>query len=705
MMSTELLATALRYHQGGDFQSAEQLFRQILDTDPSQAEVWNYLGEACLLRGRFAEAISSYQHAVDLVPRHAPAQNGLGVAYAQQNKWDRAVSCFRQATQSQPNYVEAYNNLGIALSNQGKLAEAQRCYQEALRINPNYAEAHSNLGLVLGSMGKLAEAIDCHQRALQIRPDFAAAYDNLQKALAAQDQLRQQLANFRMGNWYLTDEAAAYNELGIALKAQGRLTEAATSFQEALRFRPDMPGALNNLGITFQERGNIEEAEASLRQALALAPGEVNALNNLGTVLDKVGKAEEAIGCYREALRINADFAEAHNNLGNALCKLDKNSEAQAHYQRAIDLKPDYAQAHHNLGSVLLDQGYVEEGLAGYERAIRLSPDYAESHFGRAQVWLKMGDFERGWPELEWRWRRKEFPPRPFSQPLWDGSPLMGRTILLHAEQGLGDTIHFIRFAPLVKQYGGRVIVECQESLLPLLATCPGIDQLVAKDTPLPPFDTHAPLLTLPAILRTTLDTIPADIPYVFADPGLVENWRKEIDRIPAQGANAPRSDHLKIGIAWQGNPAYPNDRRRSVPLARFERLAKLERVRLFSLQRGPGTEQLANSTESFSIADLGNRFQSFQDTAAAIKNLDLVISVDSAVAHCAGALGAPVWVLVPFACDWRWLLHREDSPWYPTMRLFRQPKPGDWTEVLDRITDGVVDRSSQLGRRPSQKS
>jgi tetratricopeptide (TPR) repeat protein len=718
-MTAELLATAMQHHRAGDFESAEQLYRRILDADPAQADVWNYLGETCLLRGRFNDAIAVYQRAIDLVPKNAAAQNGIGVAYAQMNNWDQAVAFFRQAVATQPDYVEGYSNLGIALSNRGKLAEAERAYREALRIKPAYPEALSNLGLVLASLGRLSEAIACHQQALDIRPDFAPARDNLHRVYVGQDQLSRELANFRMTHWYLSDDAAAYNDLGVALKTQGRLTEAITSFDEALRLQPSFAAAWNNLGITLQERGNMEEAEASLRKAVALNPQEFNALNNLGTVLEALKKTEEAIGLYRESLRFNPSFAEAHNNIGNALSKQGNNADGESHYRRAIELKPDYVQAHHNLAGVQMDRGDLAAALASYDRAIALDPNYAEAHFGRAQARLKMGDFEYGWPEFEWRWWRKEFPPRPFSQPLWDGSSLAGRTILLHAEQGLGDTIHFIRYAPLVKrctlppdgrrEHQGRVIVECPDSLIPLLASCPGIDQLVAKDSPLPPFDTHAPLLSLPWMLKTTLTSIPADFPYLFADPELVEKWKMEISAAIShvnQGVDTPRSPvqtsrhspltTFKIGIAWQGNPAYPNDRRRSIPVERFETLARIDGVRLFSLQKGPGADQLATIGDRFPIVDLGSRFQTFQDTAAALKNLDLAISVDSAVAHCAGALAVPVWVLLPHGCDWRWMLDREDSPWYPTLRLFRQTKPGDWPGVFDRLRAAIAELASR---------
>jgi tetratricopeptide (TPR) repeat protein len=695
-MHEEALAQAVQFYQAGNLAQAEQVCKQILATDPSHADAWCYLGAICLSGGRLEEAVAAYQRASQLRPQHALAHNDLGVALAQQGKLDQAVAHLRQAIQYQPRYAEAYNNLGIVLAQQGKLTAAVNSYQQALQIKPDYAEAHSNLGLVLASLGQLAEAVVRHQQALKIKPDFESARNHLRVVLAALEQLSQEMERFQLSNFlYMTDYAAAYNELGVDLKARGRLLEASASFQAALRLRADFVEAHSNLGVTFQERGHTDEAIASLCQALALQPDFVDAHNHLGTVLESVGQLDKAIACYRQAIRRRPNFAEAHNNLGVALHKQGKYDEAVAHYRRALELKPDYPDAHYNLGAVLVDQGQLDEGVASYERALWLKPDYGEAHLGRAQAWLQMGDFQRGWPEFEWRWRCKAFPPRPFPQPVWDGSSLEGRTILLHAEQGLGDTLQFIRYAPLVKQRAGQrgqVIVECQEELLPLLATCAGIDRLVARGgalpspsaQALPPFDTHAPLMSLPRILQAaspSLMTIPAEVPYVTADPELVDQWRRHLGSIPV----------FKIGIAWQGNPDHSNDRHRSIPLLRFAPLAQLERVQLFSLQKGPGTEQLIKMAEQLAITDLGSQFQTFQDTAAVLKNLDLVITVDSAVAHCAGALAVPAWVLLPYATDWRWLLHREDNPWYPTLRLFRQKQPGNWDEVLERVAQAIL--------------
>jgi hypothetical protein len=291
-------------------------------------------------------------------------------------------------------------------------------------------------------------------------------------------------------------------------------------------------------------------------------------------------------------------------------------------------------------------------------------------------AWLLLGDYERGWAEYEWRWRTGEMHLPSFAQPRWDGAPLGGRTVLLYAEQGLGDALQFVRYAPLVRQRGGRVIVACRAPLLRLLAGCAGIDRLADQAGDLPAFDVYAPLLSLPHLLGTTLATVPAAVPYLHADPALVERWRGELAAGPA----------FRVGIGWQGSPLHPADRRRSVPVSFFRPLAAVPGVRLYSLQKGTGAEQLGGPHGRFPAEDLSPRLADFADTAAVMKNLDLVITVDTALAHLAGALGLPVWVALPFAPDWRWLTGRDDSPWYPTARLFRQPRAGAWAEVFGAL-------------------
>ncbi len=401
---------------------------------------------------------------------------------------------------------------------------------------------------------------------------------------------------------------------------------------------------------------------------------------NLGNVLQDQRKLDEAIACYGRALELKPGFAETHSNLGNALREQGKLDEAVACCRRALELKPENIEAHNSLGDALKDQKKLEEAIACYRRALELKPDSVEIHNNLGLTRLLLGDFEQGWSEYEWRYRSKELAPRSFAQPLWDGSPLEGRTILLHMEQGLGDTLQFIRYASPIKKSGGRVALACPSSLVGLLSRCPDIDCLASQASNLPDVHVQASLLRLPIILKTSLKTVPADVPYLFADPQLIDYWRQELNEPSAR----------KIGIAWQGNPAYPQDQQRSIPLAHFTPIARLQGVKLFSLQKGFGTEQLDAVKDQMTVVDLGSRLDlagaTFADTAAVMKNLDLVITSDTAIAHLAGALGVPVWVAIAFVPDWRWLIQREDSPWYPTMRLFRQPDPGNWQAVFQRI-------------------
>jgi tetratricopeptide (TPR) repeat protein len=531
----------------------------------------------------------------------------------------------------------------------GNLAQAEQLYRQVLQVDPANVQALYLLGTVYQSVGRLADAV----------------------------------ASYRQALWYKPDYVETHNHLGVALAMAGQLGEAAGHLQEAVRLAPGAAEPYSNLGIVLSMQGKPEEAMAHFQQAIRLRPDFAEAYNSLGNTLNSQHRYDEAAENCRQALRLLPAFAEAHNNLGIALKGQGKLDEAIRSYQQAIRLRAGFAEAHYNLGNVLRLQGRYAEALASYDQALRYRPEYAEAHYQRALLWLLLGRFEQGWPAYEWRWRCAEFRGRRLAQPVWDGSPLAGRTILLHAEQGFGDTLQLVRYVPLVKQRGGTVVVECQAALLPLVSRLAGLDYLVAQGAALPGFHVQASLLSLPGIFRTTLATIPASVPYLSADPALVAHWRQELDASRA----------FRIGIVWQGSFKHREDRHRSVPLTQFAPLARLEGVRLVSLQVGPAAAQVAAVANDFGVIDLGSRFDpaSFADVAAVLMSLDLVVTVDTAVAHLAGAVGVPVWVALPLAPDFRWLLERDDSPWYPSMRLFRQPRFGDWDAVFERLTAEVA--------------
>ncbi len=596
--------------------------------------------------GRLPEAEGIYRQILEVEPNYPDAWHLLGVVAHQAGQHERAAEHIHYAIRLKDTDAAYYNNLGEVYRARQMIPEAIDCYQRAIELSPNVADSYNNLGLALREQGQRATAITCYLQALQRKPDFVEAYGNL----------------------------------GLALQEEGQLAESIACYRRAAELKPDFALAQNNLGALLALQGEYAEAIVYFKQSLQTMPDYPDAHHNIGAALLDMGQAAEAVPWIEKALQLQPDYPEAHNSLGNARQRFGQMAEAAICYQKALQLKPDYPEAHNNLGLSLQNQGHVSEAIHGYERALYLRPDFVDAHVNRSFAWLLTRNFEHGWLEYEWRWLLKNVRRRSFCQPQWDGQAAPEKTVLLHAEQGLGDTIQFIRYVPLVKQLVGRVIVECQERLVPLLANCSGVDQWITTGQNLPDFDLHAPLLSLPRLFRTSLADIPADVPYVAASPELIEQWRVRLSGI----------EGIKVGISWQGNPTYRFDHCRSIPLAQYGPLAELPGIRLISLQKSDGTEQLDEIRERFHVEDISRDLDEqagpFMDTAAVMMNLDLVITSDSAIAHLAGALGVPVWVALPMMPDWRWLLDRDDSPWYPTMRLFRQKTLGEWEDVFESI-------------------
>ncbi len=477
--------------------------------------------------------------------------------------------------------------------------------------------------------------------------------------------------------------ADAWHLLGVVASQSGRHAEAADCIGRAIALNPKAAAFYGNLGNVYTSLGKIEEAVNAFQQALRLKPDFVDAHLNLGIALKDQGQLDEAVTCFQQALGLQADHPVAHNNLGIVYREQGKHEAALDCYRQALRLKPRFPDALNNLANVLNDLGRLEEAIPLYRQAIALQPDFAEAHLSLATALLLAGDLQAGWAEYEWRFvcRRPELPE--FYKPRWDGSPLNGRTILLYGEQGLGDKLQFMRYACLVKARGGRVVVACNHVLQDLFSRCAGIDQFIPIPGPdLPPFDVYAPLLSLPGILGTTEETIPGDVPYLFADPQLVQSWKEKLSGNTA----------FKIGIVWQGSASTYGAQGRSISLKQFAPLGQVDGIQLYSLQRGKGSEQLAEMSDQLQVDEFDGRLDentgAFMDTAAVMMNLDLVITADTSIAHLAGGLGVPVWVAIPFLSDWRWFVGREDTPWYPTMRLFRQTRIGDWEPVFQRIAE-----------------
>jgi Flp pilus assembly protein TadD len=475
-----------------------------------------------------------------------------------------------------------------------------------------------------------------------------------------------------------------------AHREAGNLFEAERLCRAALAGDPRQAGAHYQLGCILKDQRRFAEALRSYQQAVTLDPHLAEAYFEAATIYhgaarsriqaeDRRRDATAAEQAYRAAIAARPEYVEAHNNLGAVYRSQGKPAAAIECYRRILALRPDFAQAHGNIGLALTTLNRWTDAVACYDEALRMRPEDAELRNNRSLALLALGRFEEGWAECEWRWKCAEFQPPPHTLPRWDGSPLENRTLLVHAEQGLGDTLQFVRYVPLLAARGGQVILEAQPSLVPLLRQS-GISHVFARGETLPSCDVWIPLMSVPMLFATASETIPRDVPYLSAEPQLVAKWHDQLS-----GA-----DRFRVAIAWQCSVNRRGDQFRSIPLARFEPLAGLPGVELVSMQVGAGSEQIGQVAGNWPLVDISQDLTDFHETAAALSNVDLVISCDTSLVHAAGALGVPTWIALPFAADWRWLIERDDSPWYPTVRLFRQSTLGDWDDVFRRITEAL---------------
>ena len=483
------------------------------------------------------------------------------------------------------------------------------------------------------------------------------------------------------------DHFDAAHLLGMIFLQTGRTGRGVDQVSRAIVLRPTFASAHSNLAVGLMTLGRLDEALASLDRAIELDGGFADAHYNRGKVLHDLQRPGEAIISYDRAIALHPAHVAAHLNRGDALRICGRLDEALASCDQAIALAPGLAEAHNNRASVLHELMRLDEALVSYDRAIALKADCAEAHTNRAFALLLAGRYEEGWRELEWRWKGgyQKDGDRGFSQPLWRGEAIAERTLLLHAEQGLGDTLQFCRYAPLITGRG-TIVLEVQPALVRLMRSLPGDARVVACGDPLPPFDLHCPLLSLPLALGTRLEMIPANIPYLSADPGRAAGWRRRLAGL----------DGLRVGIVWAGESRKgvaglaAIDARRSITLAAMAPLSQVTGVSFVSLQKGEPAGQAADPPAGMTLFDRTADLTDFADTAALIDGLDLVISVDTSVAHLAGAMGRPVWLLNRHDTCWRWLMGRDDSPWHPSLRQFRQPAPGDWRSVIETVRDSL---------------
>lgn len=643
----ELFNQAVLFHQAGQMAEAESLYRQILGFEPHHADSLHLLGLIAYQVGRYDIATELIGQAIGVNGKISSYHNNLGLTFHQQGRHADAITSYRRALALAPDDAEILNNLGVTLEYQGSLNEGLSCYKKALSIRPDYASAFYNTGNVFRKLHRPDDAVASYKNALAINPNYVEACNNL----------------------------------GVVLKEQGQYSEAAEYTERALTIKPDHIEALVNLGSIFKELENPKEAIIYYQKALALKPDYVDANNNLGLALHDLNRFDEAIEYYKRALVLAPNRPEILNNFGTTLEEQGQLDAAQDLYRQALALQADCAEAYYNLGNSFKKLGRLDQAVKNYDLAIAIRPDYAEAHWNQAFILLLKGDLIPGWREGEWRWHRKNMKPHGFKAPLWDGQSLEGKTILLHCEQGFGDSIQFIRYAKLVKEKGGHVCLLCPPSLESLFKSVAGIDRIEVSGKDDFAHDCQAPLLSLPGLLGTTLETIPATVPYLHPDSARTIYWRDRLKDCPG----------LKIGVVWRGNPQHKNDRNRSMLPAQFAEFLDLPGLSVINLQKDARLEEIQALGAAGALINAGPELGDFSDAAALIKNLDLVISVDTSLCHLAGALDVPVWTLLPFAPDWRWLLNRSDTPWYPKMRLLRQPQPGDWSFVIHNVRGDLM--------------
>ncbi|MEJ0004915.1 MAG: tetratricopeptide repeat protein [Steroidobacteraceae bacterium] len=577
----------------------------------------------------------------------------------------------------------------VELHRRGQLSGARALYQDILRHRPTCFDAQHLLGIIEYQTGNARGAVTLIEAALLLDPGSAAAHGNLASARQALGYFAAALAGFDRALALDPGLVDAHFNRGNLLNVLGDAQGALACFGRAIELNPGHADAHHNRGVLLQRLGRPEEALESYGLALAIRPDHVDAQHNHGRVLFGLRRPAAAIASYDQALALQPGLVAAHCDRAVALHELGRFGEALQGFDLALDLDDTCALAHSNRGVVLHELGRYVEAVASFDRAIALAPDYAQAHLNKSVTCLLIADYTQGWREHEWRWRTEagHRGTRHFIAPQWTGSEsLAGRTVLLHAERGLGDTLQFCRYVPLLAAQGARVVLEVQPELESLLAVLDGAAQIVTHGTAVPPCDFQCSLLSLPLAFATTAANIPARTPYLHCDENRRDEWRQRLGN----------SKKLRVGLVWSGGfrPHEPEqwsvNARRNIPLAALAPLAHPQ-IEFFSLQKGAEAEaelaQLRGSCwDGPALTDCGPRLQDFSDTAALIDNLDLVLSVDTATTHLAAAMGKPVWLLNRFDTCWRWLLDRSDSPWYPTLRLYRQQRRGDWQEVVQRI-------------------
>ena len=644
-----ILQQAIAFHQSGKLKEAANNYKLLLKNSPKDPELLTSLGMVALQLGNFNECIKLLGQSLLFAPTQPYVLSYRGVALQELKRYKEALINYDRAITLKPDYIDAYYNRGNTFKELKRFNEALTDYDTIISLDPTDVEAIRNHGNTLQELNRHEEAVNSYNQAIDLMPNHPITY---------------------------------YNR-GNALQELNRYQEAIASYDQALALNPNYAEAYSSRGNALYELKYYDDALTSHKLALTINPLYSEAHSSYGNALHQLKRFDQALISHDRAIALNANNARAYSNRGNTLQRLGRLDEALANHDRAITLKPEYTYAHINRGMVLYDFKRLDEALASYDSAIALNPNLADAYWNKALLKILIGDYAEGWKLFEWRWEhydQKQI--RDFTQPLWLGKDSIDeKTILIDSEQGFGDVIQFCRYMPMVEALGAKVILMVPKVLTALVSTLEGNFTVVETGDPLPNFDFQCPMMSLPLAFKTTTESIPANIPYLYSNVDKQTFWRNKLGS----------KTNLRIGLAWFGSTEQKNDHNRSLLLKQLESILQLP-FEFHSLQKEIRSEDM----ETLSLFKQLNLHQDelldFSDTAALINEMDLVISVCTSVAHLTGALGKNVWILLPFAGDYRWLLYRTDSPWYPTAILFRQPRINDWEHVITAVKNNLLE-------------
>ncbi len=709
-----LLLQSMQLQQSDRLLEARAALRKILKQSPLHAEALYLTGVTYLRTQEHEKGVDYLRRSLSLQPDHAEAHYNLGVALGKLNRNDEALECHRKAVACRPDYwkahvrtgellnllqrhdealsqclqtisikpdcADAYFGMGVAHAALEHPEEAIAAYRQAVRLDPWHADAHNNLGFTLGALKRFDEAILAFHSAITIRPDHMDSHIGLARVLANLKRYDEAIAAYHKAYSVRPDAECAY-ELGRLLHELRRYGEAADYYRKATATKPDYVKALDGLGNALADLKRHGEAVAAFKKILALDPGDIPALVNLGNTLYEHRQFDEAIEYFQRVFFIDPDNVAAHNGLGSVLVELNRVDEAITHFNRALELDAGYEGAVYNLGVALERQFRYDEALEKYAQAAALKPDFAEACWNSGLVHLLHGRFSIGWPDYEYRRQLKGAVPLPVAPyPRWDGTAeIDGKKLLIQAEQGFGDAIQAARYIPLLEHRGVECWMQCLKPMTGIIRrSFPRVHVVDVGEMP-DGLDFHIPVMSLPGAMKTdSEEDIPASVPYLAADPERVAYWEQQL----------PEGFGERVGLVWRGNPQHGNDHNRSSRLHDCLQLVTGNTEVLFvTLQKDLTAEEQALLQDLPNVKALDAELTGFDESAAVMCNLDIVISIDSAPAHLAGALGIPIWILLPLHGEWRWMLDRTDSPWYPSATLFRQHSFGNWQELISRVS------------------